>query len=191
MTFALVSSSDLDRLAVVLSLPGVIGGGIFRRQTPDDQPYASALGGRFVALLPLDDTCPSSLRADMAAATPGAAIASFARVSEYRSKEGRSDVSRANSVLLVLVNNTDTSHDASFNRWYDETHLADVVNAGGFWIGVRYRSDDIPNRYLAVYESELTDSAAARAGIIQAVPKMDLWPHLEQVHLAGYGRVAP
>ena len=74
--------------------------------------------------------------------------------------------------------------------WYDEAHLPAVVNAGGFWIGTRFRSDT-DDRYLAVYESDMTDSALARAGITSAVPRMVLWPHLEQLHVAGYGRVAP
>jgi hypothetical protein len=191
VAIALLTGSERS-LVAGLSIPGVVGGGIFRRQTPDSAPFSSTLGGHGVGIFELDGTGgpPAELLAQMAISTGATAVATFTRLSEYSKKEGRSDLCRANSVLLVLVNNRDPSLDASFNRWYDDTHLPDVVNAGGFWIGTRYRSDT-DGRYLVVYESDMTDSALARAGISAAIPKMVLWPHLEQLHVAGYGRVAP
>jgi hypothetical protein len=190
VAIALLTGSECS-LVAGLSIPGVAGGGIFRRQTADSAPFSSTLGGHGVGIFELDGGPPScELLAQIAKSTGASAVATFTRLSQYSKKEGRSDLSRANAVLLVLVNNRDPSLDSSFNRWYDDTHLPDVVNAGGFWIGTRYRSDS-DDRYLVVYESDLTDSALARAGITSAVPKMVLWPHLEQLHVAGYERVAP
>jgi hypothetical protein len=184
----LVTGSERS-LVAGLSVPGVAGGGIFRRQTPDDAPFSSTLGGRGLGIFEFDG--PGSELVAQIALLPGAtAVATFTRLSEYRRKEGRSDLSRANVVLVVLVRNTAANRDGEFNRWYDGIHLPDVVNAGGFWIGTRYRCDT-DDRYLVVYESDLADSAFARAGIAAAIPTMVLWPHLEQLHVAGYERVAP
>jgi hypothetical protein len=176
-------------LVAGLSVPGVTGGGIFRRQTPDEAPFSSTLASRAVGIFELDGP-GSDLLDRIATTTSGTAMATFTHLSEYSKPEGRSDLSRANVVLLVLVHNTARNRDVEFNRWYDGTHLPDVVNAGGFWIGTRYRSDT-DDRYLVVYESVLVDSAVARAGIASAIPTMVLWPHLEQLHVAGYERVAP
>lgn len=187
-----VVTGPAGSLVAGLSMPGVAGGGIFRRQTPDSAPFSSTLGGRDLAIFELDGAVgqAAELLAQIAKLTAATAMATFTRLSEYTKREGRSDLSRANAVLVVLVRNREPSLDAAFNRWYDDTHLPDVVNAGGFWIGSRFRSDT-DDRYLVVYESDMTDSALARAGITSAVPGMVLWPHLEQLHVAGYGRVAP
>jgi hypothetical protein len=187
----LVTGSEPCLLAG-LSMPCVAGGGIFRQQAADSAPFSSTLGGRDLGILELDGAGgqPSKLLAHIATLTGATAVATFTRLSEYGKREGRSDLSHANAVLVVLVSNRQPSLDAAFNQWYDHTHLPDVVNAGGFWIGTRYRSDT-DGRYLAVYESDMTDSTDARAGITAAIPNMVLWPHLEQLHVAGYGRVAP
>ena len=102
-------------------------------------------------------------------------------INRYLIEAGGLDIHNGD-VIGIAVETT-----CSFHR---SLAFPDVVNAGGFWIGTRFRSDT-DDRYLVVYESEMTDSALARAGITSAVPRMVLWPHLEQLHVAGYGRVAP
>ena len=85
----------------------------------------------------------------------------------------------ARSVLLVFTNATD-GDDAEFNRWYDEVHLKEVLEAPGFVAAERFDLSDVqmmeaerPHRYLAIYEIE-GDPAAALKSLQELAPQMNM-----------------
>ncbi|HLM17512.1 MAG TPA: DUF4286 family protein [Acidimicrobiia bacterium] len=56
------------------------------------------------------------------------------------------------SALLVVVVDVLPEHEEQFNRWYDEEHIPQKRSTPGFRSARRFRSHDVPGRYLAVYE---------------------------------------
>lgn len=70
--------------------------------------------------------------------------------------------------LFFVFSNPTEGQEAEFNRWYDEQHLADVINVPGFVWAERYRLADTQSalnpqapshRYLALYAIETDDIA--------------------------------
>lgn len=85
----------------------------------------------------------------------------------------------ARSVLLVFTNATD-GDDAEFNRWYDEVHLKEVLEAPGFVAAERFDlgsaqmdEADRAHRYLAIYEIE-GDPEATLKSLRELAPQMDM-----------------
>jgi hypothetical protein len=70
---------------------------------------------------------------------------------------------------LVVFTNPTTGNEAEFNRWYNEQHIPDVLNAAGFVCAQRFKLSDTqmgPNidkshQYLALYEIETDDIKAS------------------------------
>jgi hypothetical protein len=96
-------------------------------------------------------------------------------------------------ILLVMLNNLLPNGDAAFEKWYNTIHVPDVVGAGSFWVGRRFRNDEAgPDeaRFLAIYQTSWPDLRAAHATVIDAVPGMRLWDHTQQVHVAVYSKIA-
>jgi hypothetical protein len=96
-------------------------------------------------------------------------------------------------ILLVMLNNLLPDSDAEFEKWYNTAHVPDVVGAGSFWVGRRFRNDEAgPDeaRFLAIYQTSWPDVRSAHATVIAAVPGMRLWDHTQQVHVAVYTKVA-
>lgn len=58
--------------------------------------------------------------------------------------------------LLIVSARIEPSVEADWNRWYDETHLPEIVACPGFQTGQRYVATDASGgrRYIAVYELE-------------------------------------
>ena len=56
--------------------------------------------------------------------------------------------------LLMLWTDVDPEHEAAFNRWYDEEHLARLLAVPGFLSAARYVALRGGPRYLAMYELE-------------------------------------
>lgn len=82
----------------------------------------------------------------------------------------------ARHVLCVLSNATEGA-DEEFNRWYDEQHLGDVLRVPGFRAAERFKlsetqlgAGDLPYRYLALYEVETDDLAAAARALTSRDP---------------------
>jgi antibiotic biosynthesis monooxygenase (ABM) superfamily enzyme len=73
--------------------------------------------------------------------------------------------------LFVVRASVDPEHEAAFNRWYDEEHLADAARLPGCIGAARYRvlEGDGSHQYLAVY-------AFASEAALRAVPGS---PHLQ------------
>ena len=68
-------------------------------------------------------------------------------------------------VLMVLSNCKDPAREQEFNRWYEDVHIADILDAGGFHTAYRYESLDpeaTKAKYLAIYETDNIDPAKAR-----------------------------
>ena len=69
---------------------------------------------------------------------------------------------------MVLTNPT-PGKDAEYNRWYNDVHIPDVLNASGFVRAQRFKmaetqanpKADKTYQYLALYEIETDDIAAS------------------------------
>ena len=62
------------------------------------------------------------------------------------------------AALLVVLTDVGPEHDAEFNSWYNEEHLAERLSAPGFLDAARYEALRGGPRYLAVYELESVDA---------------------------------
>jgi len=74
-------------------------------------------------------------------------------------------------ILLVLSNCKDPAREAEFNRWYEDIHVADILETGAFQTAYRYESLDpqaTQAKYLALYETEQSDPAKAREALGKA-----------------------
>ena len=74
-------------------------------------------------------------------------------------------------ILLVLSNCTDLAREAEFNRWYEDIHVADILETGAFHTASRYESlapQATQATYLALYETEQSDPAKAREALGKA-----------------------
>jgi hypothetical protein len=75
----------------------------------------------------------------------------------------------AKKYTFVVLTNPTAGKEEEFNRWYNEQHIPDVLQAKGFVAAQRFRLADTqtnPNgdksyRYLALYEIETDDLAAS------------------------------
>src|ERR1700722_18626892 len=85
----------------------------------------------------------------------------------------------AHAVFLVLSEPVSEADDAAYNDWYDDIHLPEVLALSGFTSARRFRMSEVqlasqggfesvssrfPNRYVATYEVEGPDLAAAAWG---------------------------
>jgi hypothetical protein len=74
-------------------------------------------------------------------------------------------------MLLVLSNCKDPAREAEFNRWYEDLHVADILDTGAFHTAYRYESLDpqaTKATYLAIYETDHSDPAEARGALGKA-----------------------
>jgi hypothetical protein len=70
---------------------------------------------------------------------------------------------------FVVLTNPTPGKDAEYNRWYNEQHIPDVLQAQGFVCAQRFRLADTqmagdnnkPYKYLALYEIETDDLQAS------------------------------
>ena len=70
---------------------------------------------------------------------------------------------------FVVLTNPTPGNDAEYNRWYNEQHIPDVLNASGFVCAQRFKlaetqmspKVDKSHQYLALYEIETDDIAAS------------------------------
>jgi hypothetical protein len=62
--------------------------------------------------------------------------------------------------LIVETNCTDPSKEKEFNRWYDNTHIPDLLSSPGVISATRYENPgpcEKQGRFLALYEVETKD----------------------------------
>ncbi len=67
---------------------------------------------------------------------------------------------------LIVFSEPVPGREAQFNDWYTNQHLSDVVAVPGFVSGQRFKlvqlgAGEFKHRYLAIYEIEADDYAAA------------------------------
>src|SRR5947207_10711654 len=70
---------------------------------------------------------------------------------------------------FVVLTNPTPGKDAEYNRWYNEQHIPDVLQASGFVCAQRFRLADTQMggdtnnayKYLALYEIETDDLKAS------------------------------
>lgn len=88
-------------------------------------------------------------------------------------------------ILLVMSEPTEGA-EAGYHAWYDGVHLPDVLAVPGFVAARRYVAvpsvkGELPERrYLAVYEIEADDLAAAQAALSAAAGGMEISPALDR-----------
>lgn len=88
--------------------------------------------------------------------------------------------------ILVVPSSAHPGKDDDYNRWYDDTHLGDLLAIPGIKSGTRYNADSAsPNApeasYLAVYEIETDEPGQvmselgrrAQAGEMEISPALD------------------
>jgi hypothetical protein len=77
----------------------------------------------------------------------------------------------ARSILLVLSNCKDPTREVEFNRWYEDIHVADILETGVFHTAYRYESLDpqaTQATYLALYETGQSDPAQVQEAMRKA-----------------------
>lgn len=69
--------------------------------------------------------------------------------------------------MLVFSNVAEGGNEANYNKWYDGQHIPDVCRVEGFTGAQRFKraGEDGPAQYLAIYELEAADPAAAVADL--------------------------
>ena len=79
--------------------------------------------------------------------------------------EFRAATKPALGIMLVLSNCKDAAREDEFNRWYEDVHVADILDTGAFHTAYRYESLDQERtqaKFLAIYETDNIDPAKAR-----------------------------
>ncbi len=96
--------------------------------------------------------------------------------------------------VLAVVTNCPQGREAEFNEWYTNTHVPDILQLPGFVAATRYEMVGQPRqgqgKFLALYEMEAEEPAAALAGVGKAVPELTargrMFDGLELVYAGAY-----
>jgi hypothetical protein len=148
-------------------------GGIFARSGSDDMPLTDAIDGGSVLML---------------AASP---------IRERVRAEGGAD--RTDGTLFVVLTNATEGDDDTFNAWYNDRHIPDVLAVPGFIAAQRFTvasaipGQTSPWRYLSLYEvaPENLDASMAELQSRAGGEQMPLSPTLSgDVYAALFARAA-
>jgi hypothetical protein len=95
--------------------------------------------------------------------------------------------------LLVVLSNAQDGADEQFNRWYTETHLGDILTLPGYSAAQRFKlsetqlsGDDLPYRYLAIYEVDADDVASAAESLRSNTGSMVIDPALDRARTVAW-----
>lgn len=91
------------------------------------------------------------------------------------------------AVLIVYTNPISPEREVDYNRWYDDTHLPEVLAADGFVAAARYRISDAQakgvaapaHRYVAVYEVDTDDLQGTLDTLLGSVGDLDMGDSLD------------
>lgn len=86
------------------------------------------------------------------------------------------------AVLIVYTNPVSPERDAEYNKWYDETHLPEVLGVDGFVAASRYRVSAAqangveapPHRYVSVYEADTEDPQGLLDAMLRGAKDMHI-----------------
>jgi antibiotic biosynthesis monooxygenase (ABM) superfamily enzyme len=98
--------------------------------------------------------------------------------------------------ILVVQTECEPGQEKVFNDWYDEVHVPDVLDVPGFVRGQRFEAvpglrGELPDRrFLAIYEFETDDPAAALADLRQAMKTMQIDASLDMAKIIAFAYAA-
>ena len=96
-------------------------------------------------------------------------------------------MSRAATILVTTVDVAPGS-EVAFNRWYNETHLPEILACPGFVSSTRYECVEGQPRFMAVYEIE--SPAAMTTPELKAVRGWgEMFPFVRNFHERVYTRI--
>ena len=164
-----------------MHVPDVTGPGIFRHAIRFANSDPASPAGQYVATyetaweevekaMPAHREAGAKTRGDEDRGTP---LIQPVTVGVFKRKGGEFNAAAKPSLgmLLVLSNCKDTHDEKEFNRWYEDVHIPDILDTGAYHTAYRYVSTDpeaTKGKYLAIYETDNRDAAAAR-GKLNAV----------------------
>ncbi len=101
-------------------------------------------------------------------------------------------------ILAVETNCVDPSREEEFNKWYDNTHLQDVLQSPGMLSATRYKNslaEEGRGKYLALYEIETEDIKQTMAAFGEHVTKLNERGRISEgvkvVSMAAYRQITP
>ena len=158
-----------------IHVPDVTGPGIFRHAIRFANSDPASPAGQYVATyetaweevekaMPAHREAGAMTRGDEDRGTP---LIQPVTVGVFKRKGGEFNAAAKPSLgmLLVLSNCKDTHDEKEFNRWYEDVHIPDILDTGAYHTAYRYVSTDpeaTKGKYLAIYETDNRDAAAAR-----------------------------
>ena len=158
-----------------MHVPDVTGPGIFRHAIRFANSDPASPAGQYVATyetaweevekaMPAHREAGARTRGDEDRGTP---LIQPVTVGVFKRKGGEFNAAAKPSLgmLLVLSNCKDTDDEKEFNRWYEDVHIPDILDTGAYHTAYRYVSTDpeaTKGKYLAIYETDNRDAAAAR-----------------------------
>ncbi len=96
----------------------------------------------------------------------------------------------AKHVLIVLTNAKDGA-DETFNKWYTDTHIGDILAIDGFSAAQRFKlsesqmgGGETPYGYLALYEIDAAEASTAVDALMKAVPNLEMTDAFDPVSAA-------
>ena len=158
-----------------MHVPDVTGPGVFRHAIRFQNSDPASPAGQFVATYEtgweeVEKAMPAHREASdriRAGADRGTPLIQPVTVGVFKRRGGEFNAAAkpALGILVVLSNCKDTHDEKEFNRWYEDVHIPDILDSGAFHTAYRYESTDpeaTKGKYLAIYETENRDPAAAR-----------------------------
>ena len=158
-----------------MHVPDVTGPGVFRHAIRFANSDPASPAGQYVATYETDweeveKAMPAHREASdriRAGADRGTPLIQPVTVGVFKRRGGEFNAAAKPGlgILVVLSNCKDTHDEKEFNRWYEDVHVPDILDSGAFHTAYRYESTDpeaTKAKYLAIYETENRDPAAAR-----------------------------
>lgn len=94
--------------------------------------------------------------------------------------------------ILLVMSDATPGQDDTFNDWYDNVHLDDVLSVPGFVAARRFAAvpsvhGELPDAsYLAIYEIEADDLDVAQHALSEAAAAMEVTPALDRSTAVAY-----
>ena len=88
--------------------------------------------------------------------------------------------------ILLVMSDATPGEDDAYNTWYDDVHLADVLNVPGIVAARRFAAvpsvhgELPPAPYLAIYEIDADDLDEVQRALSVAAKGMDISPALDR-----------